>query len=365
MKLFAPLLLFCVLSANAFAERLAPSRDRWTRVVTWEGAMKDRDASRPVSFQAEFSPDGKVTYRYDTFPTNGVATGVFRNGAALAFNTSGTQQDFQDFLGFQDIPGLSTLQPFNLSTLVLSYIGDLGDGTGDADGDGLTNWEEVKRYHTDPHDADTDGDGLMDGYEVQNGTDPLNPDSDGDGIPDGQNPELWVSDPLWANATNGNFTVRLDGASESDRVVVQVGGLAFFLEGTNSASLHIPNGEVYSFRYTSADGRPHAVTATYAAADEDYGWFEDDPSGIHGGHPARRATVDVALATISLIAVQSACVHEAPVCIFEVEMQPDIWQSVKNDADPPGSLSFDFYFRSAHQYDNSCGPGFTNLGTDE
>ena len=31
---------------------------------------------------------------------------------------------------------------------------------------------------------------------------------------------------------------------------------------------------------------------------------------------------------------------------------------------PPGSLSFDFYFRPAHQYDNSCGPGFTNIGTD-
>ncbi len=56
----------------------------------------------------------------------------------------------------------------------------MGDGTGDTDDDNLTDWEEVKRYHTDPHDADTDGDGLVDGYEVQNGTDPLNPDSNGD-----------------------------------------------------------------------------------------------------------------------------------------------------------------------------------------
>ena len=312
--------------------------DRGTRVVTWEGAMKDRDTSRPVSFQAEFSPDGKVTYRYNPVVTNFTGIGLYRGGAAQTF-------DLQDIPTFQDLPGSPTnglsTSDFRLSTLKLSYIGDLGDGTGDADGDGLTNWEEVKRYHTDPHDADTDGDGLMDGYEVQNGTDPLNPDSDGNGIPDGQNPEMWVSDPLWANATNGNFTVRLDGASESDRVVVQVGGLAFFLEGTNSASLHIPNGEVCSVRYTSADGRAHAVTATYAAADEDYGWFEDDPSGIHGGRPARRATVDVALATISLIAVQSTCVHEAPVCIFEVEMQPDIWQSVKNDADLDGLILLD------------------------
>ena len=34
-------------------------------------------------------------------------------------------------------------------------------------------------------DADSDGDGLDDGYELDHGTDPAKPDSDGDGIPDG------------------------------------------------------------------------------------------------------------------------------------------------------------------------------------
>lgn len=65
--------------------------DRGSRVVTWEGARLDRDVSRPVSFQAEFHESGEVTYRYDTFPTNGVATDVFRNGTALAFNPADPQ----------------------------------------------------------------------------------------------------------------------------------------------------------------------------------------------------------------------------------------------------------------------------------
>jgi hypothetical protein len=153
--------------------------DKGSRVVTWEGARLERDVSQPVSFQAEFHENGEVTYRYNPAQTNFTGIGLFRNGAALTFGLS----DFQDLLTFQDpslTNNLSTLQPFNLSTLKIAYIGDLSDGSGDTDDDGLTDWEEVKRYHTDPHDADTDGDGLVDGYEVQNGTDPLNPDSNGD-----------------------------------------------------------------------------------------------------------------------------------------------------------------------------------------
>lgn len=66
------------------------------------------------------------------------------------------------------------------------------NGTGDPDGDGLTNQDEFERG-TDPNEADSDGDGFDDGEEVLAGTDPLEPDSfpqgdnndsDGDGLPD-------------------------------------------------------------------------------------------------------------------------------------------------------------------------------------
>jgi hypothetical protein len=55
----------------------------------------------------------------------------------------------------------------------------------DADADGLTNADEIARG-TNPRDADSDGDGLDDGAEVNTyGTDPLNPDTDGGGVRDG------------------------------------------------------------------------------------------------------------------------------------------------------------------------------------
>lgn len=42
----------------------------------------------------------------------------------------------------------------------------------DTDNDGLSDYEEVKIYHTNPLSADTDGDGYLDGSEVKNGYNP-------------------------------------------------------------------------------------------------------------------------------------------------------------------------------------------------
>ena len=71
----------------------------------------------------------------------------------------------------------------------LSTVGADG-AAGDPDSDGLTNAQEYA-YQTHPKNADTDGDGLNDGNEVNvQGTDPKNPDSDGDGLSDGQEVSL-------------------------------------------------------------------------------------------------------------------------------------------------------------------------------
>lgn len=45
----------------------------------------------------------------------------------------------------------------------------------DTDGDGLSDGDEVLKYHTNPLKADTDGDGYSDGEEVKAGSDPLDP----------------------------------------------------------------------------------------------------------------------------------------------------------------------------------------------
>lgn len=55
----------------------------------------------------------------------------------------------------------------------------------DLDGDGLDDFSETFIVGTDPHNCDTDSDGLTD-YEVVYGLNPLNPDTDGDGVSDGQ-----------------------------------------------------------------------------------------------------------------------------------------------------------------------------------
>lgn len=46
------------------------------------------------------------------------------------------------------------------------------DVTSDSDHDGLTDFEEVNQYGTDPNNADTDGDGVPDGEEIAGGFDP-------------------------------------------------------------------------------------------------------------------------------------------------------------------------------------------------
>ncbi|MFW9848280.1 MAG: hypothetical protein ACFFF4_04025 [Candidatus Thorarchaeota archaeon] len=61
----------------------------------------------------------------------------------------------------------------------------------DSDGDGLTDWDEVNRYLSDPDDSDTDGDTIDDGREVRTGTSPILTDSDGDFISDTTEYAVW------------------------------------------------------------------------------------------------------------------------------------------------------------------------------
>jgi len=55
----------------------------------------------------------------------------------------------------------------------------------DLDGDGLSNYEEIAVWATNPERADTDDDGLTDGEELILGSDPVLADTDGDGASDG------------------------------------------------------------------------------------------------------------------------------------------------------------------------------------
>lgn len=82
---------------------------------------------------------------------------------------------------------------------------------GDPDMDGLTNLEEYDGTGilgfdggTDPQEADTDGDTLLDGPEVlTNNTDPLDPDSDNDELSDGAEINTHSTNPNVADTDGG------------------------------------------------------------------------------------------------------------------------------------------------------------------
>ncbi|MDG1478496.1 MAG: MYXO-CTERM sorting domain-containing protein [Myxococcota bacterium] len=82
----------------------------------------------------------------------------------------------------------------------------------DTDGDGLSDGDEVNDYTTDPLDSDTDADGLSDGDEVNDhGTDPLDSDTDADGLSDGDEVNDYTTDPLDSDTD-------ADGLSDGDEV---------------------------------------------------------------------------------------------------------------------------------------------------
>ena len=68
---------------------------------------------------------------------------------------------------------------------------DPTDADLDSDGDGISNKDEANNdcldwTDSDDANADSDGDGISNKLEIAIGTDVCNPDTDGDGVPDGQ-----------------------------------------------------------------------------------------------------------------------------------------------------------------------------------
>ena len=80
------------------------------------------------------------------------------------------------------------------------------DSTSDSDDDGLSDYEEIRTYQTDPTNPDTDSDGLTDFEEVVTfGTSPFRSDSDFDGVSDFDETSIYQSDPWSAYSDADNL----------------------------------------------------------------------------------------------------------------------------------------------------------------
>lgn len=77
----------------------------------------------------------------------------------------------------------------------------------DTDGDGLEDGAELNKHETDPTKADSDGDGLSDGVEVnEHETNPMKADTDGDGLPDGEEVNVLQTNPTKADTDDDGLT---------------------------------------------------------------------------------------------------------------------------------------------------------------
>ena len=78
----------------------------------------------------------------------------------------------------------------------------------DTDNDGISDYLETHKYHTDPNNPDTDNDGINDYQEIfKYRTDPFNPDTDNDGLLDGNEIFKYHTDPVKPNPAVG-YAVR-------------------------------------------------------------------------------------------------------------------------------------------------------------
>ena len=165
-------------------------------LFTWQDVYAGRDTNSPVSFQAELFWNGDFTYRY-AFPSN---SSILTPNSSLTNFVVGAQHNGGGETYALDDTNLLV----NGLELRWRAFGMLDPGVDDFDGDGLSDYDEVMVYGTDPRLPDSDFDGLSDSAETASGTDPRNPDTDRDGLADRVDPHPLVwNDPAATNACDG------------------------------------------------------------------------------------------------------------------------------------------------------------------
>ncbi len=105
------------------------------------------------------------------FDINDPAAGTYRGTVTSALDLVQAKKDI--------VKPQQTKSAIDILDLIATGTPDLTPATvattTDSDGDGLSDSDEINKYHTDPFVADTDHDGFSDGAEVRMGYNPLGP----------------------------------------------------------------------------------------------------------------------------------------------------------------------------------------------
>jgi hypothetical protein len=179
-----------------------------------------REGENADNFLIKFNQYGTVLSNrsifYIDFFTVGIKFDSFDN--LFVYGEYYDEETTLDILIFRygsdyDEDGLSNWQEINV------YFTDPLNA--DTDGDFLNDWDELNTYNTNPFINDTDNDGLLDGHEISiYFTDPLNSDTDGDTIIDGDEVNIYGTNPNLKDSDGDGFEDNLEiflGFNPNDR----------------------------------------------------------------------------------------------------------------------------------------------------
>ena len=236
----------------------------------------------------------------------------------------------------------------------------LHPGLADTDRDGLPDaWElaagldPLDRTGDDGGSGDPDGDGLSNAGERSAGTDPFLADTDGDGVPDGFTLNEWRFHNLQASYRGETNLVVLATASvpTNASACLRIGTLSLPLsDGENLFCLRLQSGTRYPFALRCTRGA--TVSAAIVPPEDPEparmlspprsnlpGFELVDPDGGFSGESRSRADGTMAAPRLELVSRDGlgACVHETPGArSWNVSVSPGDWSYWSSRAEIDG-----------------------------